>query len=457
MEAATVELDGRLGLYSLPHPPEGDALVAAVRRSWEVWSVATEEASASVLGSIYGAPLSEWIEPAFVVWVQGMTGRLKTSYVASLLAHCGDFSWAQVPANWESSANALEKQAFVVKDLPFLIDDYRPPTDRVDASEMQRKVARIIRASGNRTGRGRMRSDTSLRPEYFPRGVVIATGEDHPPGESTNARRWLVDIDEHTINKDELTKAQGCAEDLSLAMAGYLQHLARRLTLDPGAVSAVHGRMLRLASTLGGHLRHAQTFAFLMTGWLMFSEFAVSVGAITPEAMAERVVAVEAALRQAAQRQEDASRDVRPEIVLVETLGDLLGAGAVHLAGTDGGPPDDPALWGWRLPSDAGVDDGAQHPQGRGEKIGWVDDGALFLIPSVTVKQVERTLASRGAHLGVSDVSLRDALRRGGFLRQGNKENGRRHNQWLEGRSRNVLLLDLAAVLAQWKGQRPIP
>jgi hypothetical protein len=145
-------------------------LVEAVRTSWDLWEVATSEASAAVLGSVYGAPLSEWVQPAFVLWVQGLTGRLKTTFVTLALGHCGTFSWDQVPANWESTVNALEKQAYLVKDFPFLIDDYRPPADRHDASDMQRKAARIIRASGNRTGRGRMRSDTSLRPEYYPRG-----------------------------------------------------------------------------------------------------------------------------------------------------------------------------------------------------------------------------------------------------------------------------------------------
>jgi hypothetical protein len=448
----TVELAGHLGRYALPDPSMGDTLVHAVRTAWELWSVADPVASASILGSVYGAPLSEWIAPAFVLWVQGLTGRLKTTYVTLALAHCGTFSWDQVPANWESSANSLEKQAFLIKDLPFLIDDYRPPVDRRDAAEMQHKAARIIRAAGNRTGRGRMRADTSLRPEYYPRGVVIVTGEDRPPGESAGARRWLVEFDEHTVNLERLSAAQAQTPALRRAMAAFLQHLARRVTEDPDAVPAVHRQMQALASGMGGHLRHAQTFAFLMTGWLMFAEFARATGAITQDQVTERLDAVEAALRQAARQQDDASHDVRPDIVFIDVLGDLFGAGNLHLAGIDGGRPDDPTIWGWRSDTDRGHDDGSQ--SGRGEKVGWVDNDGLYLIPAVARRQVERTLAAQGEHLALSDRAMREALRRGGFLRPGNKEHGRRHNRWLEGRSHNVLFLDRQAVLARWEGGR---
>jgi hypothetical protein len=259
-----------------------------------------------------------------------------------------------------------------------------------------------------------------------------------------------VPFDEHTVDIARLTSAQHHAEDLRAAMAAYLQHLARRLMQDADAITSVHAQMAALAAGVGGHLRHAQTFAFLMTGWLMFAEFALSVGAITADEVTERLTAVESALRTAAQDQEDASHDVRPDVVFIDTLGDLLGP----VKFTSSVPTAD-----YRMMPDSGAGEPkptgrAAHRRAAGEKVGWVDDEGLYLIPSVATRQIARTLSARGEHLGSTDYALREALRRGRFLRPGNKDHGRRHNRWFEGRSHNVLYLDRQAVLTHWKGER---
>jgi hypothetical protein len=308
-----------------------------------------------------------------------------------------------------------------------------------------------VRAAGNRSGRRRMRSDTTLRPAYYPRGVVLVTAEEGPPGESTAARLWKIPFDENTVNLAALTRAQKCSEKLGLAMAGFVQFLASKLETDERWLHDVHQQAMLLGNNLGGHLRHPRVFAFLLTGWVVFSEFALRVGAVREEEVAERLTAVRDALTTLAARQEDEAREVRPELVFLETLGDLVAAGEAHLATLDGGAPEDAEAWGWRF---VGSDSEDRCRVAHGTLVGWVDDDSLYLIPSVAQQLVTRTVAGRGGHFAPSPHALRETLHRGGFLREGNKDEGRRHNVWAQGKSRNVLFVDRGAVEEALKGRK---
>ena len=51
-------------------------------------------------------------------------------------------------------------------------------------SDFHREADRLVRAQGNRSGRQRMRQDSTLRPAKPPRGLLLSTGEDVPRGHS---------------------------------------------------------------------------------------------------------------------------------------------------------------------------------------------------------------------------------------------------------------------------------
>jgi hypothetical protein len=449
VDGSEVELEGKLALYSLPSPTD-DGLNEAVRTSWDLWEVAPLGVSAPVGGVIYGAPLAEWLRSNFSLWLRGPTGRLKTTFAALALAHFGAFDDKTVPANFEATANHLEKEAFLIKDAPFLVDDYRPPSDRYEAGEMRRKAARLLRAAGNRAGRGRMRADTSLRPEYFPRGLVVVTAEEQAPGESTAARVWDVDFSEVTIDLSDLTQAQARTDLLRRAMAGYIRWLADRLQggddwLQQLSHEAADGR-----NTVGGHLRHPQTLAYLLTAWAVFAEFAQSVGAISAEEVVDRLREVAAALRQVAERQAEVAEAVRPDLVFVRTLGDLLAGGKAHLAKVDETPPADPRAWGW-TERESVDDEGAATRSwcALGDKLGWVDDEYIYLIPSLAHRLVAKTVGERGEGFIVSPRALGESLERGGFLARGNKR--RHHNKKVAGgRSQDTIRLRRRALDTAW-------
>ena len=90
----------------------------------------------------------------------------------------------------------------------------------------------MLRAQGNRSGRGRMRPDATLKPIKPTRGLILSTGEDIPPGQSLRARLLTVELDPETLDWEKLTATQTDAANglYAQAMAGYLRWLAPRYT-----------------------------------------------------------------------------------------------------------------------------------------------------------------------------------------------------------------------------------
>jgi hypothetical protein len=188
---AEVSVDKALQRYILPQTTSAQA---AIKASLRVLECAPKRLTIPLLSVVYLAPLAEWLEPDVTGWLEGPSGAQKSSLVALIICHYGHFSRVHPPDTWESTANTLERLAFLAKDTLLWIDDYAPQPSAKEMHEQERKAQRVIRAQGNLAGRGRMRADTSLRPQYYPRGVILSTGELHPTGTSTFARLLQLDV-----------------------------------------------------------------------------------------------------------------------------------------------------------------------------------------------------------------------------------------------------------------------
>src|SRR5216684_5717445 len=78
------------------------------------------------------------------------------------------------PALWASTANFNERLAFIVKDATIVIDDFRPGI--AERRRLEGEADRLLRAAANGAGRGRLKSDTSLRTAHPPRALILSTG-----------------------------------------------------------------------------------------------------------------------------------------------------------------------------------------------------------------------------------------------------------------------------------------
>jgi hypothetical protein len=60
----------------------------------------------------------------------------------------------KLPGSWEGTANYLEVAAFVAKDAPFCIDDFKPSESLRQSQALHASADRVIRGQGNGSGRG---------------------------------------------------------------------------------------------------------------------------------------------------------------------------------------------------------------------------------------------------------------------------------------------------------------
>jgi hypothetical protein len=177
--------EGRLSEYGLPEPPTGEQLQTAVRASLLLLKLVPASIAYPLISGIYRTPLGEIVPIDFSMFVAGFSGSQKSELTAQMQAHFGaSFHRENLPANWNGTSNAIEKMAYLAKDSILTIDDFSPTGTINEVKSMHSKADRILRGAGNRSGRQRMNPDGSLRPEYYPRGLVLYSGEDIPKGHS---------------------------------------------------------------------------------------------------------------------------------------------------------------------------------------------------------------------------------------------------------------------------------
>lgn len=218
------------------------------------------------LAYIFSAPLygiMPNIKPS-VLFLSGITGSYKTSFSQVMMSFFGNFVGAGFES-FNSTANAITKAGFMLKDVPFVVDDYK------QIAVNTKQVVALIQGTGDRQGRARMNMDTSLRGQYYVRGNLICTGEDYPAlGEaSVLARMLLLQIQERG-NSEHLTHAQQMAMNFPGIMAGWIQFLINK-NLDRSELLAKANGYRQ--SFQAHHGRTAETVAFMQVVWELVSEF----------------------------------------------------------------------------------------------------------------------------------------------------------------------------------------
>jgi hypothetical protein len=437
--------DGRLGDFVLPEPPENAALVEAVRASLRLLDLAPPEVAYPLLAAVYRAALGEAVPLDLSVHLAGPTGAFKTELTAITQAHYGsEFNGRSLPGNWSSTENTLEKQAFLVKDAVLTVDDFAPTGTTADIARLHRTADRLLRAQGNRSGRGRMRPDGSLRPQYYPRGLILSSGEDTPRGQSLRARMLISEISPGDVDLNVLTQMQRAAAEglLAGAMSGYVAYLAPRMGGLKESLPA-RQKVLR-AIGVGAHARTPDVVASLALGLETFLQFATEVGAVTKSEAGETLDSGWKALIDAAAAQAEHQSSEEPTQQFRELLEAAIGGGDAHLADarTDE-KPENPGRWGWRF--------GLDEWRPRGKRIGWVAaDGSLLLEPGVAFAVAQRTARDQGIALVVNQRTMWKRLHEKGLLASRDSRGGRNTTRTtIDGNRKTVIHLIPGALLPE--------
>lgn len=399
-----VHLEAGLAAAVLPDIP--DDLPDAVRATLAAWTFGPDRITLPVLAAVFRAPLCEVARAVFSLFLVGSTGVFKTEIATLAQRFSGPFTAHSLPGNFSSTANALEKLTFLGKDNLLVLDEYTPKgSSSRQVAEMHDKGERIFRAVGNVAPRGRLTDTTAMRSGFTPRGLVVATGEDLPLGQSLLARLVVLEVNAGDVSPRKLSFAQDAASGFPGVMAGYLRWLAPRID-DLKKTARKHLDALRDRATEGTtHARTPDSAASLYYGMEMFLSFAQDVGALTAPDAAALADRTWKALLSVAGAQAAHLRAADPVVRFDSLLSAVFASQQAHLLDADtGGAPANPAAWGWRLESDG---NGGHLARPQGPPLGYVNpDGALLLDPENVYSLIQQLAARQGGSFPVSAHGL---------------------------------------------------
>ena len=421
-----VELEDDLRSYYLPEP-EGD-LTASLRASLEFLDMGKAEVMYPLWSAMYVAPLADILPLTFTLFLVGPSGTFKSTITAIALNHYGQrFDEFHLPAAWRDTENKLEKLLFLAKDLPLVIDDWAPGSDSAKARELEVKAEHVIRAQGNRQGRGRLKSDTSSRKTYVPRGLLITSGEQLPGGHSHTARIFSVELQPGDVPRDRITEAQQKKHLYCFAMSAYIAFLQRNWEEMRRLLPEQYLAWRDQAREAGQHPRLPGAVASLYAGLCAGLDFMAEQGVIGKEGV-EAIrqkgwrVFLDLSAEQAVRVEEQ-----RPGKRFVEALGSLLDQGRAVLWPREDELPRTP-------------------PPGQ-VAVGWTDgDGHILLNPEAAYAAVRQFCQHTDFPFTFKQNAVWKDLRQLDYL---DRANGRSSTTArIYGQVRRVLLLKRSALEA---------
>lgn len=411
-----VKLPGALNLYNLPPPPREQDLRNAIATSLHFLTVGPNDITVPLFASIWRAAMGP-VDCA--LHLVGPTGAGKSELAALVQQHWGsEMTARQLPGNWSSTSNALEGLAHAAKDAIFTIDDFSPTGTLSDTQRLHREADRIFRAQGNRSGRQRMRADTTFKPVKPPRGLILSTGEDVPRGQSLRARLLVLDCSPELIHWDQLSHAQRAARQgrYAQSLAGFLQWLASRYDYLHDTLRQETAELRQLAHRSGRHRRTAQIVADLGIGLRYFLAYAQETGCISLEESGRMWNQWWELLGEVSALQAVHHLTQEPAQRYLELLSAALMSGRAHVSGMDGDEPrSDPGRWGWRKVT-AGSDGLREEWRPQGERIGWCSERDLFLEPEASFAVAQKLARDSGESITISAHTLRRRLHERGYL-----------------------------------------
>jgi hypothetical protein len=412
----TVEMDlpPQLQRLVLPPPPSGPGLRSTAEAVLGLLDVGPLEVTMPLLLAPFRATLGD---VPFSLFLSGPTGVHKSCLAALAQQFFGaGYDFANLPANWSSTSNALEDLAFLAKDTVLVVDDFVPPAG-MDRGRLDAAADRLLRNSANRAARQRMRADGSLRPPRPSRALLMCTGELVPRGQSLRARMLVCEVGPGQVDQQRLTTAQAdaAAGTYSLLMSAWIAHVGPNLEAHKAALrSKTVARRPTIAAGMG-HGRTIDAICELAAMLEMLLEFLVADGAI-PESRARGVAEHGlAALLALGRAQSEEQRDADPARRFLHLVASALASGRAHLcsaATADGAPVGYEDVAGWRREAP-----GSAVYRPRGDRICWIyEHGDVLLLPEAAEAAAQKLGRESGDELLLTGRSLRARLRDQGLL-----------------------------------------
>jgi hypothetical protein len=409
-EPVEVNLGENLDNYRLPAPGGLEAAQASLR----FLEVASWEVTAPLLAAVYLAPFADLLKIDFSLWIYGPTGAMKSTLAALALCHFGEFSRTNLPGSWFSTANSLERLCFTLKDCLVVVDDFAPAASARDFHGMSERAGRVIYQAGNRSGRGRLAPDLSARPNYYPRGMILSTGEVLLPGQrqSATARYLGIELDPQKtpVDKARLTEAQREAHLYAGAMAAFLGALAPGLEEVQEKIRGLF-EGYRGAFEGAGHARIPEIQAWLAIGFEMAMRFFMGLGAITENQKYEMEKRAWQVWKILGEKHGRVIEGERPTLKFLAVLNELFLTSRIYAESKEfqGTKPPREHLLGWQ----------GNEPAHNAYLVGYADDNMVYLLPDTALRAVNEAIRAQGDFLSLGRNELWAALAREGIIAPG--------------------------------------
>lgn len=375
--------------------------------------LAPEEILWPLWGFMYLAPLQEFLRQAghecrTVLALIGRTGSKKSTLAALILSHFGRFTFDSLPLTFRDTANSILERLFLLKDVPTVIDDFHPGTHAEEAA-MTRTAQLIMRAFGDRTGRGRMRSDLTLAESKPPQGLGIITAEYPPDLSESGAARYLsLEIKPSSVDLNKLTHWQEQArnQDLINSMRAYIEWLQQDCLRDENKfVNFLRTQFERHRSSFhsvisNSHDRIPDACAWLFLGFSFALLFYRAKGLLSVEQQEEKTERFRAVLTRIAQRQAQAVEQETLSEKFIRKLFSLLDSGTVSI------PEKNYAYEATDL-------------------VGYQDEDYFYLITDAAHRAVKKLCGEQGEAFSCTTKSLLRQLDEDGYLEKSGKERTR--------------------------------
>ena len=365
-----------------------------------------------LLAFTFLTPLNEFLKqagcmPKFVLFLTGRTGTRKSTLAALFLSFFGQFTSSDLPMSFRDTANSVLANAFTLKDVLTCIDDFYP-SENIEMKKLNSTAQTVMRAYGDRTGRARLRSDSTLMESRPPQGNAIITGELSPDiGESGTARYFALELKEDDVDLGSLTLCQNDASDGAYrrTMYAYTEWLKRCFLSDDrhfGEFCEVLSEMYRqyrtdyLHHNLSCHGRLPETVACLMIGMRFFLQFMTEHKVISQETQTFETELFRKELYALADHQSLSVEHDKPARIFTRKLLSLIGGGKVILTERDRNKDYDPFPPGY---------------------IGCKDEDCYYLNTDLAHSAVKKLCTEQGESFPVSAKALVKALAEEGLIK----------------------------------------
>ena len=292
-------------------------------------------------------PLNEFLKqagcmPKFVLFLTGRTGTRKSTLAALILSFFGQFTSSDLPMSFRDTANSIIANAFTLKDVLTCIDDFYP-SDNAEMKKLNATAQTVMRAYGDRTGRARLRSDSTLMESRPPQGNAIITGELSPDvGESGTARYFSLELKEEDVDLGSLSVCQSEAADGAYrrTMYAYTEWLKRRYLCDDSHVEKLKDKLLNWHKIDRNdyyhhnqtcHGRLPETVACLMIGMRFFLQFLKENCVIKQEDQEVELELFRKELYALADLQSESVEQDKPANIFIRKLYALMESGVIVL------------------------------------------------------------------------------------------------------------------------------